>query len=192
MALLVSRSSVLSAALIASLAGLSSTGIAQSDSSAQGTTTTQARHDSVPLVNLKPSDGKLADLLKREVKKAKAAGRTPFVEIGATWCGPCKKLEAALGDSLMTDAFAGTYIIHLDLDAWKKDLTTFGLTSPAVPVFFAIDSVGHAIGPKIDGGAWGEDIPQNMAPPLRQFFQANLKKKPAAYRLTPTLPPTSN
>src|SRR5258708_6389795 len=52
----------------------------------------------VPVVDLKPADGTLVNLVKAELKKASDARRTPFLEIGATWCGPCKKLAASLSD----------------------------------------------------------------------------------------------
>jgi hypothetical protein len=44
-------------------------------------------------------------------------------------------------------------------------------------VFFAVDAKARPTGAKIDGGAWGEDIPRNMAPPLERFFEANLKRQ---------------
>lgn len=129
--------------------------------------------DKVVVVDLKPSAGKLETLLVSEIAKAKAQHRTPFVEFGATWCGPCKSLKAALGDPLMIDAFAGTYVIRLDVDEWKGQTGPLGFDTKAIPVFYAVNDSGKPKGPKIDGGAWGEDIPANMAPPLKKFFTAN-------------------
>ena len=40
----------------------------------------------VVIAKVTPKQGKLADLLKAQVAKATALGRTPFVELGATWC----------------------------------------------------------------------------------------------------------
>ena len=124
----------------------------------------------VQVVVLEPGTGKLVSLLEREVAAAGAQHRVPFLQITAEWCVPCKKLRASLGEPLMQDAFAGTYIIRVDADAWKKELKKAGFDHPAIPVFFAVDASARPTGAKIDGGAWGEDIPPNMAPPLKQFF----------------------
>jgi thiol-disulfide isomerase/thioredoxin len=125
------------------------------------------------VVTFKPGQGELRAILQREVANARKEGKVPFVQMTAEWCGPCKALRAFMNDPLMTDAFAGTYIIRLDLDEWMKQLEPVGLKSDAIPIFFALDQAGRPKGPKIDGGAWGEDIPRNMAPPLLKFFREN-------------------
>jgi thiol:disulfide interchange protein len=128
----------------------------------------------VKVVVLEPGTGQLVSLLQREVASAAAEHRVPFLQITAEWCVPCKKLRASLGEPLMQDAFAGTYIIRVDADAWKKQLKNAGFDHPAIPVFFAVDASARPTGAKIDGGAWGEDIPPNMAPPLKQFFGSQI------------------
>jgi hypothetical protein len=130
----------------------------------------------VTVTDLTPTQGALPALLKTEIAKATAQNLTPFVELGATWCGPCHHLQNSLGDKRMIDAFSGTYIIRLDVDAWKDQLKPLGFVSDSIPAIFAIDAAGKATGPVITGGAWGEDIPENMAPPLKTFFRANLRK----------------
>lgn len=130
------------------------------------------------VTELKKTDGELGVLLKAEVAKAREAGRTPYAELTAEWCGPCKALRASLGDPRMSDAFDGTYIIQLDYDAWGKDLAGAGLAADAIPVFFELDEDGKPTGRRIDGGAWGENIPANMAPPLKEFFTAGQRGSP--------------
>jgi thiol:disulfide interchange protein len=129
--------------------------------------------ESVKVVVLTPEQGELEGLLRREAANAANLGRAPFVEITAEWCAPCKALRASLDDPSMRDAFAGTYIIQVDFDAWEGQLKAAGLDSPGIPVFFAIDGAARPTGATIDGSAWGEDVALNMAPPLRQFFRAN-------------------
>ena len=124
----------------------------------------------VKVVVLEPGSGALEALLQREVASAVELGKVPFVQITAEWCGPCKRLRASLGDPLMRDAFAGTYIIQVDFDAWEEPLKAAGFVNEGIPVFFAVDASARPTGEKIDGGAWGEDIPANMAPPLERFF----------------------
>ena len=71
----------------------------------------------------------------------------------------------------MVDAFSGTYIILANVDGWEDQLSGTDFDYPYIPVFFVLDEAGHATGEIIDGGAWGENIPVNMAPPLKEFFQ---------------------
>ncbi|HET7133070.1 MAG TPA: thioredoxin family protein [Gammaproteobacteria bacterium] len=130
----------------------------------------------VKLVVLAPAQGRLEDLLEHEVHNAAALGKLPYVQITAEWCGPCKALRASLADPLMRDAFAGTYIVQVDYDAWKPQLERAGFSGQAIPVFYAVDAEARPTGAKIDGGAWGEDIPRNMAPPLKQFFTSERSK----------------
>jgi thiol:disulfide interchange protein len=127
----------------------------------------------VNVVVLDPAQGRLQPLLEREVALAAERGKVPFLQVTAEWCAPCRALRASLGDPRMQDAFAGTYIIQVDYDSWKNELAGAGIDSPAIPVFFAMDGAAKPSGAKIDGGAWGEDIPANMAPPLERFFRAN-------------------
>lgn len=122
------------------------------------------------LVDLKPTGGELNSLLKAEVKKAKEAGRKPFVEWYADWCGPCKTLRKSLDDARMIDAFDGTYIIQLNADEWDSEAGT-GFSVKSIPVFFEIDDEGKSTGRSIDGGAWRANTPANMAPPLKTFFK---------------------
>ncbi len=125
------------------------------------------------LVLIPPSNEELRAVLLTEISRAKRLGRKPYAYFYANWCGPCKALRKSLEDRdpLMLDAFQGTYIIQLDADTWGKKLKGTKFTVEAIPVLFELGKDGKPTGRKIDGGAWGEDIPQNMAPPLKAFFQ---------------------
>jgi hypothetical protein len=71
----------------------------------------------------------------------------------------------------MIDAFHGTAIITIDVDAAdEKALKAQHLPAQVIPVFFKLDRTGKPTGDRIDGGAWGDNIPANMAPPLKAFF----------------------
>lgn len=126
--------------------------------------------DKFTLVRLDYSDMPLDYLLKLEAQKAANQGFKPYVEFYADWCPPCVALRKSLDDDRMVEAFTGTYIIQLNLDEWESKLPDAGFTVPAIPVFFELDDKGKPTGRTISGGAWGEDIPENMAPPLKEFF----------------------
>ncbi len=73
-------------------------------------------------------------------------------------------------NSLMVDAFKGTYIIQADVDSWGFPPKGWGFH--VVPIFYALDATGSPTREVIDGGAWGDNIPENMAPPLKAFFES--------------------
>jgi thiol-disulfide isomerase/thioredoxin len=120
-------------------------------------------------VHLEPGATPLPEVIAQEQKKARAMGLRLYVELGATWCKPCKELEASMSDPRMKAAFKGTYIVHLDIDAWGGKLASAKLSSASIPVFFALDAAGKPTG-SINGGAWDANTPANMAPKLAQFF----------------------
>lgn len=123
------------------------------------------------LVKIPNSKNNLTAILAEQAALAQQAARRPFVDFYADWCQPCKSLEKNLGAPSMVEAFDGTYIIRLNLDEWKERLPAAGFRVPGIPAFYAIDLQGKPSGRMITGGAWGEDIPANMAPPLKEFFQ---------------------
>ena len=125
------------------------------------------------IVRLHPKDGDLNTLLAGEAQKAAALGGIPVVEFDATWCPPCQAIDKAIREEneLILSAYADTYIIRLDVDEWGwGDSSLHNFQFDAIPVFFKLDSEGNQTGEVIDGGAWGEDIPENIAPVMGEFF----------------------
>jgi hypothetical protein len=139
-----------------------------------------ARHDfdpvetSVQFHPVDPSMGSIAAVLQSHNAQARARGLRPFVYLHATWCPPCRAIENSRHDRLMLDAFQGTYIIEMDIDAWTRTaLDQAGMQSDSIPRFYPLGPSAQVIPRTITGAAWGEDIPANMAPPLRAFFRRN-------------------
>jgi len=125
------------------------------------------------IVRLHPKDGEMQTLLASESHKAAALRQIPVVEFDATWCPPCQAIDRAIRakDELILKAYAGTYIIKLDVDEWGwEDSNLHNFEFNAIPVYFKLDSAGNQTGEVIDGGAWGEDIPENIAPVMDKFF----------------------
>lgn len=125
------------------------------------------------LMYLHPKDGDLKTMLATESQKAVAIGQIPVVEFEATWCPSCNAVNKALNEKngLMMKAYAGVYLIKLDTDEWGWKFSRVELFKfDAIPVYFKLDPQGKPTGEKIDGGAWGEDIPENIAPVMDKFF----------------------
>jgi thiol-disulfide isomerase/thioredoxin len=123
-------------------------------------------------VKLSPSAASVESLLAGEAAKAKAKSLLPVAYLGAPWCGPCQAIKKSRSDPRMADAFAGTRVVELNIDEWKDtDLKALGFETGTIPVFFQLDDRGHANGRTINGGAWGPDVPENMAPALKTFFK---------------------
>jgi len=109
--------------------------------------------------------------LAEQTKIALAAGVKPHAYLHADWCGPCVEIEKTRGTPKMADAFSGTHIIAIDVDRVPEaQIVAAGMELKVLPIFYRLDDKGHATGSSIDGGAWGENIPDNMAPPLKAFF----------------------
>ncbi len=124
------------------------------------------------LVRIYPKDGSLQNQLAAESQKAQALGQALFVEFDATWCPPCQAITASLAqkNKLMLNAYRGIYLVHVDVDEWGWDNHEAGFTVTGIPVFFKLDQDGKPTGASVDGGAWGKDIPENIAPVLTAFF----------------------
>ena len=125
------------------------------------------------VVRLHPKDGDLQAMLKTEAQKAIAQGLMPVAEFDATWCPPCQAIDASIKEKneLMLKAYDGTYIIKLDVDEWVwDDGRVQNFAFDGIPVYFKLDTNGEQTGEVIDGNAWGDNIPENMAPPMDKFF----------------------
>jgi thiol-disulfide isomerase/thioredoxin len=136
-------------------------------------TTTNPVSDGFTAVRLHPNEGDLEALLAGEAQKAIAMGQMPVVEFDATWCPPCQAIDQSLEEKnqLMLDAYAGTYIIKLDVDEWgwgNSRLHDFDFDG--IPVYFKLDGDGKPTGETVGGDAWGDNIPENMAPVMDKFF----------------------
>ena len=135
--------------------------------------TERSEYNGFTIVRLHPGDGDLQALLAAEAQKAASQGLMPVVEFDATWCPPCQAIDAALKEKneLMVKAYEGTYIIKLDVDEWVwDDGRVQNFAFDGIPVYFKLDADGKQTGEVIDGNAWGDNIPENMAPPMDKFF----------------------
>ena len=160
----------------ASNPGSAKPGSAKTDTSSAlspGSASAASGDDSFVVVDVPiAANASVLDVVKGEVAKAKAKHLKPFVEFAAGWCEPCLAIKKSLDDPRMKAAFAGSYIVRLDADEWGEHLGGSGFAPHAIPVFYEVGDDGKPTGRTIDGAAWEDNLPENMAPPLSKFFHA--------------------
>jgi thiol-disulfide isomerase/thioredoxin len=125
------------------------------------------------IARIDKANGNLMKQLASEAQKADSLGLAPFLEFDATWCPPCVAIDKSIKakDPRTMQAFKGVYLIRADVDDWGwGDGKNFNVT--AIPIYYQLDKNGKPTGAVIDGGAWGEDIPENFSPVLDEFFHA--------------------
>jgi thiol:disulfide interchange protein len=123
------------------------------------------------IVRINKANGNMMTQLASVAQKANSVGLAPFIEFDATWCPACQAIEKSIQakDTRTMQAFEGVYLIRADVDEWGwGDRKNFDVT--AIPVYFQLDKNGKPTGAVIDGAAWNEDIPENFAPVLDNFF----------------------
>ncbi len=107
-----------------------------------------------------------------EARLAARNHRVPVLYVHAAWCEPCLLLQGSLDTPLMKDAFAGIQLSMVDYDRYDPWLAESGFVANSIPKFFELDHRGRPTGRVIDGGAWDDNVPALMAPPLKRFFQS--------------------
>lgn len=113
----------------------------------------------------------IAGQLDEHAAIARALQLRPYVYLHADWCSPCQAIARNRSDPAMVEAYEGAYIIEIDIDEVSQDqLDSLGYEIGGIPAWYGVDTNGRFDGRLITGAAWGENIPANMAPPLRTFF----------------------
>jgi hypothetical protein len=134
-------------------------------------------HGSITVMDLDPADGALRTQMTRVVAEADARRSPVLVETTATWCKPCQKFSASLDDARVEAALTGVTLVRLDIDVWpSSELSGMHLIVNSVPWFYKIDA---SLAPldKISSDEWGDDVPENIAPVMRDFMAGTLTKR---------------
>ena len=111
----------------------------------------------------------LESVLAGHVAKAKELDQTPFVYFTAGWCPPCQAIKKYANDPDMVDAYQGTYIVEVDYDE-VDGAVSYEYGVGGIPAWSGLNDEGKTNDLWVDGGAWGENIPANMAPVLKSYF----------------------
>lgn len=83
--------------------------------------------------------------LEEALKKAKAENKPLFIDVYATWCGPCKYLTKEVFVQEELGAFMNQHFINLKLDGEQGDgdylMSEFGLDAYPTMLFLSADKV---------------------------------------------------
>ncbi len=118
-------------------------------------------------ITLAPEGGELQEQLATAASRARADGLVPVVEMWASWCPPCKKVDALLADPQFTATLSGIVLVRLDSDAWGEALDEAGFDAPSIPTFYAVDAGGRRRGAPLSGAKWGKLDAAGIAEKLR-------------------------
>lgn len=118
-------------------------------------------------VTLAPEGGDLREQLATTASRARADGLVPVVEMWASWCPPCKKVDALLADPEFSASLSGIVLVRLDSDAWGDALDEAGFDAPSIPTFYAVDAGGRKRGKPLSGSKWGKLDGAGIAAKLR-------------------------
>lgn len=78
------------------------------------------------------------------VAAADAAGKPLSVELGASWCEPCKQLEEIERDPRVVRALAAVVHVHYDIDGAVGGVVAERLAVEAVPAILVLDAAPGA------------------------------------------------
>jgi thiol-disulfide isomerase/thioredoxin len=111
------------------------------------------------------NSGKLQEIIKAEI----TSGKKPLLYFTASWCGPCKAFKRSLSDSIMAGALKDATLIMIDEGEDKENLLD-KYEIGVFPSYVRVNENGERL-KQIDGGAWDDNTPENMAPVFIQFLK---------------------
>ncbi len=115
-----------------------------------------------------PADGEPADaLVRREAERARAAGRTLLVYLGATWCEPCLRFHDAAKAGSLDAQLPGLTLLEFDHERDGDRLRAAGYDWRYIPLFARPGPDGRASGRAIEGSVKGEGAVAQIVPRLR-------------------------
>jgi thiol-disulfide isomerase/thioredoxin len=104
---------------------------------------------------VKPDSGDAADLIKRQVAREKADGRTTLVYVGATWCEPCQRFHEAAKKGELDAEFPRLTIIEFDADHDRDRIAAAGYASEYIPLFVKPGPDGRGSKARFSGSVKG-------------------------------------
>ncbi|MCC6217744.1 MAG: DUF4190 domain-containing protein [Polyangiaceae bacterium] len=134
----------------------------------------------VRLVDL-PDRGVLRELLGAEADEAKRAGEALVLYAAAEDCKPCNGFAVALADARLQRALGASRFVRVDVAARTVELQRLGVPVEKVPGF-ALLGADSLVRDYVNGGEWGADVAENIAPVLGPFLAGKLAQRKFPFR----------
>jgi hypothetical protein len=130
----------------------------------------------ITVVDVGTSTPSLEAELLRQALAASRDGETLMVMTTTGACEPCRGVGASLADTRMQEALGKVRLVRVDIPTFFEDLDDLDMFSDRYPGYFLMgaDARPHD---GIDGGEWGEDIAENIAPVLGPFVRGKLTRR---------------
>lgn len=144
-------------------------------------TTREASIGALTVVDIGVEEPSLRAALEAQRSKARAEGKELMVMTVASSCVPCEGVHASLGDARMQAALENIRLVRVDLEVFRDDLTRLKMQSQRYPGYFLLTD-DFTPRDAIDGGEWGEDIAENIAPVLGPFARGRYRDRKHEWR----------
>lgn len=125
----------------------------------------------VELFKAKGLSNDLKVRLKSETERAINLGRTPVVEFSTQRCNVCRMLDASLQHPHLREVLRDMYIIRVDVDVWKSQLTNGYTNLAKLPLLIAVGIDGRPSGKAWSGAGMAvEGDPSATRPELDDAY----------------------
>jgi hypothetical protein len=143
--------------------------------------TRETRIGALTVVDVGVEESSLRAALEVQRAKARAEGTELMVMTVASSCVPCEGVHASLEDARMQAALEKIRLVRVDLEVFREDLSRLKMQSQRYPGYFLLTD---DLTPRdaIDGGEWGEDIAENIAPVLGPFARGRYRERKHEWR----------
>jgi uncharacterized protein DUF4190 len=110
----------------------------------------------------------LAPQLAEVAARGGASGRTVILQTYHRRSSACAAVAASLPDARMQRALANVTLVRVDVESFRGELGSMRVETETAPWFYKLDAAARPTD-AISADAWGDNVPENMAPVLGRF-----------------------
>lgn len=138
----------------------------------------------VTLVEIGVKEQSLKRAFLDQIALAKKEGKEVLVMTVQEPCKPCDGVMSSLRDERLQTALSPVRILKVNVEVFESELSALKISRERIPGFYLLAADGT---PRdgIDGGEWGEDIAENIAPVLGPFVRGKYKQRKQEYKPLP-------